>query len=318
VTATDRPRADAFVIALGSINDHVFRIPGAPTGTVIAEDLGVRPGGKAANAAVVARHLGARVALFGWVGDDEAGRLAVAGPQAVGVDVTAVGTVSGPTGSAAVLVEPDGGKTIIRVPGANGSPVATSGAVLAALRAAADGAVLIADLEVPAHIVHDAVAAAGGRGVRTVLDPAPPEAVTAELLASAHVVTPDHTEAQALTGTSTDSDDGAVRAAVMLQAEGGAPVAMVKLASGGCALAWDGGRGVVEPPPVGVVDTNGAGDAFAGAVAWAIGTGVGPVDAARIAVAASTLATTERGGQLARFDRQRLERLRDQSRFDAA
>jgi ribokinase len=314
----DTPTHPSMIFSLGSINvDHVFRIPGAPSGTMVAHDVRVLPGGKAANAAVAARHLGARVALFGWVGDDVAAPIALQGPSSAGVDVAAVTTLSGPTGAAFVLVQPDGDKAIVRVPGVNDAPAADPDSIVTALRGAPAGSVLILDVEVSPRVVHAAVAAAHGQGVRTVLDPAPPDRVNDEIIESAHIITPDHTEAQALTGTPTDTDDGALRAAVLLH-ERGPSAAIVKLAKGGCALAWNAGSGIVEPPAVAVLDTNGAGDAFAGAVAWAVSNNFGPIDAARVGVAASALATTQRGGQLRSLNPRQFEQLRDRSRFHPA
>lgn len=109
--------------------------------------------------------------------------------------------------------------------------------------------------------------------------------------------TPDHCEAQALTCVDATSPEGAVRAAEAL-CEHGVHATYVKLASGGCAVACgDTPTTISAPPGLQVVDTTGAGDAFAGALAWALLTGCGPIDAATIAVAASSCAVTKYGSQ---------------------
>lgn len=53
----------------------------------------------------------------------------------------------------------------------------------------------------------------------------------------------------------------------------------------------------VKAPEVDPIDATGAGDAFAGALAWTLHDGRSTVDAARVAVAASTVAVTGFGSQ---------------------
>jgi ribokinase len=62
-------------------------------------------------------------------------------------------------------------------------------------------------------------------------------------------------------------------------------------------------------PDVRVVDTTGAGDAFAGALAAAMVDGAGPVDALRRAVAAGSLACTVHGAQPSMPDRAAIDAL---------
>jgi ribokinase len=71
----------------------------------------------------------------------------------------------------------------------------------------------------------------------------------------------------------------------------------VKLAGGGCALASPDGTALVRAPKVAVADASGAGDAFAGALGWALHEGRTTVEAACVAVAAATCAVTGYGSQ---------------------
>jgi ribokinase len=64
-----------------------------------------------------------------------------------------------------------------------------------------------------------------------------------------------------------------------------------------CVLAAPDATYFVRAPTVEVVDATGAGDAFAGALAWALHRGRSPLDAARLAVAASTCAVGAYGSQ---------------------
>lgn len=128
------------------------------------------------------------------------------------------------------------------------------------------------------------------------VDPAPPERLAKDLFGEVDHLIPDHHEAAALTGIDTGSADGALRAAEALH-ERGVGFGYVKMAAGGCAVAGEH-RAVVEAPgALDVVDTTGAGDAFAGGLAWALLDGRPPLEAAGMAVAASSCAVEHYGSQ---------------------
>src|SRR4051794_22553600 len=108
------------IVSVGSVNvDLVLTLEGPLGATMVARSDVRLAGGKAANVAVLAARLGAGSRLVGQVGDDADGGIALAGPRRAGVDLQDVRVVEGPTGFAVVLVEPGGGKTIVRRPGAN-------------------------------------------------------------------------------------------------------------------------------------------------------------------------------------------------------
>jgi len=73
-------------------------------------EIRIAPGGQAANVAAWAASLGARARFVGKRGDDEAGRLACAGLEAVGVEV--LGPAEGQNGVICSLVSPDGSRSM--------------------------------------------------------------------------------------------------------------------------------------------------------------------------------------------------------------
>jgi ribokinase len=288
------------ILSLGSINAdfqlRVERPPGGP-GTLLAHDLLRTSGGKAANVAVLARRLGAEARLLGCVGEDDLAEQALAGPTREGVDVTLVRRASGPTGVACIVVLPDGDKTIVLALNANAAWSQDADRLEQQVAEAPAGSVLVVDLEVPPVLVTAAARAARRAGLVVVLDPAPAERLPDDLLALVDHITPDHREAQALTGIDASSAAGACRAAQALH-QRGVGAAHVKLASGGCAVACQDGASVIQAPAdVAVVDTTGAGDAFAGALAWALLRGHRPGEAALLAVAAAACAVGTYGSQ---------------------
>lgn len=292
-------RAMTLLLSLGSINaDFVVKTRSSPSGpgSMLGNSFLRTSGGKAANVAVLAKRLGAASMLLGCVGDDDLAVQAMAGPLAEGVDLSGVARHAGPTGYSSVIVPADGAKTIVLAPNANDAWHGTSAATTA-IADAPTGAVVVIDLEIPPVIVAASLKAADARRLVTVLDPAPAERLGDELLAFVDHLTPDHNEAQILTGIDTDSVEGARRAAEDLRRRG-ADAVHVKLASGGCVTAAaDGLKLVAAPDDIDVVDATGAGDAFAGALAWAVLQGRSTSEAAEFAVAASTCAVTVYGSQ---------------------
>lgn len=208
--------------------------------------------------------------LTSCVGDDDLASQALAGPRAANVDLAGVRRRPGATGYSAVTVDDSGDKAIVVALGANGRWGDEGAEVAGEVAAAPEGSVLIVDVEVPPVLVVAALTAARRRGFATILDPAPPTQVRDELLALADHVTPDEREASELTGIRISSTGDAHRAAVRLR-ERSARHAHVKLNGGGCVTAGPDGVFNTDPPEdVDVVDTTGAGDGFAGGLAWAL------------------------------------------------
>lgn len=297
----------ACILALGSINaDFQVRVDRRPdvSETLIAHDFTRLGGGKSANVAWLARRLGAPARLFGRVGDDDLAEQALASLREIGVDLAEVRPAAGAgTGVAMIAVPPDGKKGIVMAPNANeawndGDALRTAAAIVQA----PPGSVLVTNAEVPAAVVERAMRAARERGLTTVLDPSPPDRVTDALLALADVVTPNAGEAQRLTGVECRDAASGIDAGRRLLARGAAAAA-VKLPDGGCVLVAPEETVHVAPVPVEVVDTTGAGDAFAGALAVALLKRRPRAEAIRFAVAASHAAVTGYGSRPAALAR---------------
>ncbi len=109
------------VVLLGDVmTDLVARLEGP---LVPASDSPARitaeGGGAAANTASWLAGLGTRAVLLGRVGDDDAGRAAADGLRAAGVEVRFALDPRRATGTVIVLVEPGGERTMVPDPGAN-------------------------------------------------------------------------------------------------------------------------------------------------------------------------------------------------------
>ena len=304
--------SEPLVLSLGSINaDFSFPVERAARsgGTVVAGELLRTSGGKAANRAVQACRLGVPARLFGCVGDDDLASQARTGPASAGVDIAGVGVAPGPTGVAAILVEPSGEKSITLAPGANDSwPAEHAAGVAEALAAAPSEAVVAADLEATPGALREVLRLTADRGLVVVLDPSPPDRMPAEMWSAVDHVTPNADEARRLTGVEVTSLESAAEAGAELVARG-AHVAYVKLGSGGCVVVDADGAVAYEVPDVPVVDATGAGDGFAGALGAGLARGWPPVECAVVAVSASACSVGRRGSQESYAGRDEVERM---------
>lgn len=177
-----------------------------------------------------------------------------------------------------------------------GATAALTLAELDAAEPAIRGADLfLSTLEAPMPLVARAVGMAQRASVPVVLNPAPARELDWSLLPAVSVVTPNEVEAASLLGTPVASVDDARRAAREFRARG-AGAAIVTLGERGAVLS--SAEHELHLPALGVarvVDTTGAGDAFNGALAVALGEGQALPAAARFASAAAALSVTALG-----------------------
>jgi ribokinase len=262
------------VIVVGSINEDVVLTLGRrirPGETVTARRVERGPGGKGANQAVAAAAAGAEVAMLGAVGDDTAGARMIEDLRRRGVNTGSVRTVDGvSTGTAYVTVTSDGENTIVLDPGAN--RFVGAAAVEAAWPALPPASVLLSLLEIPLDGVAAAVKLAAKSGMRPVVTLAPAQPVPGELLHGLDPLLVNEHEAAFL--LQVDDLDGHVVDAARELLRLGPKSTVVTAGPAGAAVA-DGGTARLLPavPVAEVVDTTGAGDAFAGALAAALARG---------------------------------------------
>jgi ribokinase len=282
-------RVPGAVIVVGSVNVDLVvraaRLP-SPGETVIGGTFARAQGGKGANQAAAASALGARVWIVSLVGDDDFGREAQADLRARAVDLAHLATGTRPTGVALIVVDDEGENLIAVASGANEE--LTGGTVSSALAAIEEpAAVVLANLEVPDDAVVAAAEAARTRGWTFVLNPAPARALDPGLIRLCDVLVPNEHEVTELGWPSPEALLGA-----------GAGAVVVTLGSDGAALHRSGAATRhLEPVPVEVVDTTGAGDAFCGALATWLSEGASIDVAIEAAVLAGSLATRSIGAR---------------------
>jgi sugar/nucleoside kinase (ribokinase family) len=252
--------------------DVLARLPGPlAVGSDTPAPISYAGGGAAANLAAWAVVAGAQATFVGRVGADAMGRQAVADLEGVGVEAHVVADPDLPTGTIIVLIDPAAERTMIPSAGANESPLAPQ------LPAEADwlcvsGYPLLRPTTRAWAV--DALTAARERGWSIAVDAASAAplaefgaAAFLDLIGTGVLLLANEDEARVLTGTA----DATEAAAVLASRVGSA---VVKCGASG--VVWSAGADSVAVPAVSaeVVDTTGAGDAFAAGFLAADGAGV--------------------------------------------
>jgi ribokinase len=243
------------------------------------------------------------------VGDDPFGSELRSSLELAGIDMTGVETTPDcSSGVAIITVAASGENSIVIVGGANARQTPRDVERHESLIASADAVLL--QLEIPLETVAAAVSLARRHRALVVLDPAP--APTAQLpgeVFSVDILSPNQTEAEALTGLGVSTVPEAEEAARRLQQRGCRNVIMKLGELGSLCLTEDGRAMHVPAFEIEPLDTTAAGDAFTGALAVGWTEGMAPQDAVRFACAAGALACTRLGAGQAMPRREEVERL---------
>ena len=248
-------------------------------------------GGKATNQAIAAAYLGAPTVFVTVVGDDERGQRARSFLEAAGVETRWVTQVAGATDVGFVMLPPS--KIPAITTAADRARDLDERRVRQAAEAVRAASLVVCQLEAPPETAKAAFAIARDVGVRTLLNPAPAQALDEELLSLTDLLIPNEHEAASLLG----AEDEPAALAAGLAAENPHLDVVV---TAGAAGAYVAGRGrpvshVPAPSVAEVVDTTGAGDAFIGALATRLREGDDLDDAARFAVRVASFSVTRPG-----------------------
>lgn len=283
---------------LGSINaDHILNLASFPRPgeTVIGKQYQVAFGGKGANQAVAAGRSGAAISFIACVGEDDIGERIRQQLAEDKIDIAAIDVIPGEsTGVALIFVNGEGENSIAIHAGANAA--LTPALVEKHKQTIAEADALLMQLESPLDSVLAAAKIAREHQTKVILNPAPAMPLSAELLALVDMITPNETEAEALTGVHIDSDEDAARAAGVLHDKGIASV-LITLGSRGVWLSEQGQGQRIAGFKVKAVDTIAAGDTFNGALITALLEGKSVAEAVRFAHAAAAIAVTRSGAQ---------------------
>ncbi|MEM9797864.1 MAG: ribokinase [Pseudomonadota bacterium] len=262
--------------------------------TILGSGFALGPGGKGSNQAVASARAGGDVAMVTRLGRDTFGEMALATWADAGV-TPLIEQGETPTGAAYIFVEDGSGdNAIIIYPGAAGE--IDTAFVEARADAIAGAKVFVTQLEQPMTAASRGLEIARKGGAATILNPAPAAELPDGILASCDYVTPNETEAEAITGIGVETVDEARKAGDALLAAGVAKAAILTLGARGALFHASDRSELVPAFDAGpVVETTGAGDAFNGGFATALAEGRDPLEAVRFGCATASISVTRPG-----------------------
>ncbi|AJA64711.1 MULTISPECIES: ribokinase [Bradyrhizobium] len=260
--------------------------------TVAGRQVLYFPGGKGANQAVAASRLGVKTTLIGRLGKDSFGAELRTFLGAQGIDLGSVRDADTHSGTAIITVAASD-NTIVVIPGSN----ALVGADDVADVPLAKGDVAVSQFEIPLPTIAAFFQRAHSAGATTLLNPAPAQKMSSELLALVDILVLNETELGFLAGVELAEEDTAARiieVARKLQARADQTICITLGKRGVLALA---GREEFAVPgrAVKAIDTTGAGDCFVGALASQLASGVQLRAALAFANAAASISVQRMG-----------------------
>lgn len=270
---------------------RALRFP-QPGETVPGEGFALHVGGKGANQAVAAARLGARVTLIGALGDDEWGGVVRAALAAEAIDLSELVTAPRThTGVGVITVTPGGENTIVVAPGADHALGPED--IDRAAGPIADADVLLVQGEMRAESTLKAMEIARNSNTFVIFNASPVGPLPESFLRQVDMLVVNRGEASELLGEGA-REVGPAGLCRRLASLGPEKVVLTLGAEG--ALHFNGQElEHAEAFPMSSVDSTGAGDAFAAALAVLRAEGARLKDAVRFACAAGALATTQAG-----------------------
>lgn len=255
--------------------------------TLLGNELHIIPGGKGANQAVALGKIGANVSLFGCIGNDEFGRMAISNLQENRIDTSHIKIIPNVSTGVALITVGDNDNSIVVVPGANFSVDKHYIDSIKVELLKSDFVIL--QLEIPIETVQYVVDICNHAGIKVLLNPAPAQKLADDLISKLDYITPNEHEAEIVFGISST-----LQQLMQLYPE----KLVVTLGSAGVSTALMNGELLNVPAvPSKVVDTTGAGDTFNGSFAFAISNHQTINEALLFANAAAGLSTEKFGAQ---------------------
>lgn len=278
----------------GPVVDLIYKVRAVPRSgqEAIVTGFSAAPGG-GFNAMVAARAAGIEVTLGGSLGDGPFAQIVAAALASHDIGLARPALSGLDQGCCVVMLEPDGERSFVAAPGAEGRIKPQD---LAGIAVAPGDWVMLSGYTLHYPEASAAVAAwvaALPFGVTLIFDPSPvvaelPTHLLAPVMARADWISANAEEAAALTGHA-----DAMQAAQSLSR--GRAGALVRQGAAGCILSCDGESHSLPGHKVTAIDTNGAGDTHIGSfIAELMQTG-DPLRAARYANIAAALSTTREG-----------------------
>ena len=262
--------------------------------TAVGDLIRTSPGGKGSNQMIAAHMSGSEALLIARIGDDALSTCLHDFYKEKNFPKKYINISSGAnTGTAIIEIDrTDAQNRILIIQGAN--LMLSSNDVMAAEQDFTDCDVVLTQLETGDEPILAAAELANKHGKPFILNPAPYRHLSRELLSLVDFITPNETEAAYLTGIEINSLSDAKLAAEKLLSAGVKNVIITLGVNG--AYYTDGEREIHVPGiKVKAIETTGAGDAFNGGFATALGEGMDIETALKFANCTAAISVTRLG-----------------------
>lgn len=281
------------ILVIGSLNADLFtqveQLP-RPGETIRCHSFEVMPGGKGMNQAVVASKLGATVTMAGCVGDDAYGTMLLDTLVKQGIDCSHIQIRQGTSTGMAIVTTSPLDNSIVVIPGANATvDCAYVDSILDEIKKTD---LVVLQLEIPMETVYYVIDRCEEYNVPVLLNPAPAGQLDPDYIDKVDYLIPNETELESMFHDNYEH--------VLEQY----PNKIIMSAGKRGAYYHDGTQLVhCKARTVSVVDTTGAGDAFNGAVAYALLGQRSLRECVEFANGIAAITTTVKGAQGASADR---------------
>ncbi|QNF34091.1 ribokinase [Adhaeribacter swui] len=286
------------ITVIGSTNmDMVVKTTHLPVPgeTVLGGSFFMNPGGKGANQAVTVARLGGDATFITKIGTDIFGKQSLQLFEEEGINTScALSDPTSPSGVALITVDQIGENSIVVASGANANLMPAD--VEKCLQKITDIDIILLQLEIPIETVDFVTQYAAGKNIKVIVNPAPANILSTELLKRIDIITPNAKEAEMLSGVEVKCMEDAKKAAMVLY-EKGVKNVIVTLGPEGALVFTGEGFTMVPAQKVATVDTTAAGDVFNGALAVALAEGQELIPAVEFACLAAALSVTKLGAQ---------------------
>jgi len=286
------------ILVIGSSNTDMViktqKLP-VPGETILGGKFLMNPGGKGANQAVAAARLGGKVTFITKRGNDLFGNQTVGLLMREGIHTQyIVKDMEFPSGVALITVDSKGENSIVVAPGSNGNLLQED--IPPAVFDPDKYEILLLQLEIPIITVEYSAAAASEKGIKVILNPAPAQKLSDNLLRHIWLLTPNEIEAEIISGVKI-TDIPSMQKAASLIRERGVKNVIITLGDVGAFLESEEDICLIPGIKVIPVDTTAAGDVFNGALAVAISEGKTLNEAVIFANKAAAVSVTRMGAQ---------------------
>jgi len=285
------------ILVIGSLNmDLVTMSERHPKlgETIIGKSFFQIPGGKGGNQAVAISKLGGDVTMFGCVGEDSHGDILIEELKKNDVNIESIKKVKKNTGIATIVVDENADNTIIVVPGANFEMSIDDIDKNIELIKNAD--IVLLQLEIPIDVVEYILKKSKEYNKITILNPAPAEKLSIDIIKNVDYLVPNETELELLSGMPTNSEDEVLVASKKLM-DMGVKNLIVTMGKNGSIFVGEEKVVKVGIHKVKAVDPTAAGDSFIGGVIRMLAEGKKIEEAMEFGARVGAITVTKEGAQ---------------------